>query len=230
MADRLLSILLVEDEVDFGNVLQQYLEINGFEVTLARTGEEGLGHFVKKTYSLCILDVMIPKMDGFRVAKIMKTARPGTPFLFLTARSAKEDRISGLRLGAADYICKPFEAEELILRIRNILSRSGDHPPSLLTIGRYQLNREQHKLTGPAGSFHVSRREVDILTILAKTPGTAIEKKKILEQIWNESDFFSARSLDVYISRLRKHLRHDPGISLETIHGVGYILTVADSP
>ena len=218
-------ILLVEDDIDLGNVLKQYLELEGYEVSQCYNGDEGLECFKRGDFNLCILDVMMPKMDGFSLAKAIKTAEPKMPFIFLTAKAMKADRIKGLKLGADDYITKPFEADELVLRMKNILNRSlKQQASSTLEIGDYILDFENLKLTHQNEDQLLTLKEAELLRFLILHKNQLVKISVILEKVWGEDDYFLGRSMNVFISRLRKYLRHTPQISIENIRGVGYIL------
>ena len=222
-----IRLLLVEDEIDLGHVLKLYLEMNGFEVVLARSGKEGLERFGRDPVDICVLDVMLPEMDGFAVAKAIKRHRPGMPFVFLTACASKEERLLGLGLGAADYICKPFEADELVLRIRNILVRAEPQTQPQMVVGQYRYDAENLTLRHVDGQERrLTRREADLLGMLLGRPGQVVRKKDILNRLWQDNDYFSARSLDVFVSRLRKYMQDDPAIQIETVRGEGYVLMI----
>ncbi|HNX98414.1 MAG TPA: response regulator transcription factor [Candidatus Aminicenantes bacterium] len=223
-------LLLVEDDPDLGHVLELYLEMNGFSVTLARNGREGLREFAAAPFDLCLLDVMLPELDGFALARAIRERRDDVPFLFLTARSTKEDRLHGLRLGAADYICKPFEADELVLKVRNLLDRHAGPANHPIRLGRYRLDPENLVLAGPRGERRLTRREADLLGMLLAKPGQVVRKREILARLWGEEDYFTARSLDVFISRLRRYLAHDPAVRLLTVRAEGYVLSVDPGP
>ncbi len=222
-------ILLVEDDVDFGNMLRQYLEICSYEVARAMNGKEALEILEKEKFDMCILDVMMPEMDGFSLAEIVRKDFPGLPFLFLTARVMKEDRIKGLKIGADDYITKPFEADELVLRIQNILRRSKKETtpieqPTTQQIGIYTFYKDRFELVSSKNTYRLTERESELLGFLILHKNKVVKRDDILNTLWKESDFFTGRSMDVFISRLRKYLKEDNNISIESIRGVGFIL------
>lgn len=220
-----IKILLVEDDIDLGKVLSQYLEMEDFKVHISTNGMEGLISFRAKTFDICVLDVMMPKMDGFTLAQEIKKLNPEIPFIFLTAKLLKPDRIKGLKLGADDYITKPFEADELVLRIRNILNRSGKLiNQSELKIAGYVLDFKNLKLKHISGDQILTVKEAELLRYLIQHKNQLVKNSNILEQVWGEDDYFIGRSMNVFISRLRKFLIKAPQISIENIRGVGYVL------
>ncbi|MCF8226871.1 MAG: response regulator transcription factor [Bacteroidales bacterium] len=221
-----MNILLVEDEFDFQKILAEYLVMSGFNVFTANHGKDGLEVFRNNHIDICILDIMMPVMDGFSLAEKLREMDPSIPIIFLTAKNQKEDKHRGLRLGADDYITKPFEAEELVLRINNILRRTSTDSESISvnSIGKLKLNREELKLISDANEYQLTIKEAELLSFLALNKNQVIQREKILNQLWGKSDYFMGRSMDVFISRIRKYLQDDPDLSLETIRGVGYIL------
>ncbi|GAB5399294.1 MAG: response regulator transcription factor [Aureisphaera sp.] len=220
-------ILLAEDDSDFGGILKQYLEISGFHVTWAKDGEEALQKFQKGVYSICVLDVMMPKMDGFTLAEQIIEINPEMPFLFLTARKMKEDKIKGLKLGADDYVVKPFEADELVLRLQNILKRSQRQEYSapildeILKIGSYAFDARRLVLTHGDTAQKLTQREGALVQFLFAHRNQLLRREEILNAVWNNDDFFSGRSMDVFISKLRKYFKEDPSIRIESIRGIG---------
>ncbi len=219
------ELLLVEDDIDLGNVMKQYLEINNFSITLCRNGKEGLQNFRNGVFDLCILDVMMPEMDGFSLAKKILQISVNTPFLFLTALNQKSDRMKGLQLGADDYICKPFEIDELVLRVQNILRRTGKSSNiASQQIGNYDFDRSNLLLSLGNNEKRITLQEAKLLELLLQNKNTVVKRPHILTQLWGEDDYFAGRSLDVFISRLRKYLKKDPQLSIENIRGVGFKL------
>ena len=218
-----MKILLVEDDIDLGNVLAQYLKFQSFDVILSRTGEEGLDVFRKNEVDLCILDIMLPGMNGLALAGKIKYIDQDIPLIFLTARSSKEDIMEGLRLGADDYVCKPFEPEELVLRINNILKRSGKLQPENIMIGEFKFNYSRMQLSGYGNSNRLTLKEAELLQYFLLKRNMVLKREDILIELWGEDDYFLGRSLDVFISRLRKYLKPEKSIKLETIRGVGYL-------
>lgn len=218
-----IKILLAEDDPDLGSILAQYLEIQGFMVTLARDGEEAWEMFRKSAYNICILDVMMPKMDGFEVAEKISRQSPDTPFIFLTAKSLKEDRIRGLKIGADDYICKPFEVDELVLRVNNILKRTGVQDENDFKIGQSTFNFLELLLTTPEEAHKLTLKEGMLLKYFLQHENKLVKREEILTEVWGENDYFLGRSMDVFVSRLRKFLACEETVSIETVRGTGFI-------
>ena len=222
------TILYVEDDESLGFVTRDNLEIAGYQITHCTDGLEALEHIKNTTFDLCLLDVMLPEMDGFTLAKEIRKRNTHIPILFLTAKSLKEDRIHGLRLGADDYITKPFSIEELILKVEVFLRRSRNITPMLdqtiLKIGQFELDYKNLSLTIGDDSRKLTQREADLLKFLIENKNQVIQRGIILEKIWGENDYFLGRSLDVFISRLRKYLKMDTNLKIENIHGVGFRL------
>ncbi|WP_299121060.1 response regulator transcription factor [uncultured Winogradskyella sp.] len=219
-------ILLAEDDLDFGNILKQYLEISGYIITWAKDGKEALELFKKESYNICVFDVMMPKMDGFTLAEKVIDYNPETPFIFLTARKLKEDKIKGLKLGADDYIVKPFEADELVLRLNNILKRTEKASTQLqqsetVQIGTYSFNTTRLELTCNNYKKQLTQKEGELILFLFNHKNQLLKREDILKSVWENDDFFSGRSMDVFISRLRKYFKLDPSISIESIRNVG---------
>jgi DNA-binding response OmpR family regulator len=219
-----MKLLLAEDDVDFGNILSQYVTLSGFEVTLARNGREAWDLFHVSRPDICVLDVMMPEMDGFTLAEKLRAEEPGIPFIFLTAKSLREDIIRGLKLGADDYITKPFDPEMLILRINNILKRVYSAAEDEYTISGSTLKYNSLELLTPSGKERLTLREAQLLRHLMINRNKAQTREQILTEIWGQDDYFLGRSMDVFISRLRKYLASDRGITLRTLRGMGFIL------
>jgi len=222
------KIILVEDDPDLGMVLKQYLEFSDFEVRWVPDPAEILhDRQIIDAYQLAILDVMLPGMDGFELSReIRKTS--GIPFLFLTAKGQGIDRILGLKLGADDYITKPCEPEELILRIKNILKRQQHTVQTTIKIGHYSFIPAQFRLTFQAETIQLTEKEAELLLLLAKNNHTLLNRKDILETLWGENDYFLGRSLDVFMTRLRKYLRHDQRIRFDAVRGIGFTIEFPD--
>ncbi|ALO14994.1 Transcriptional regulatory protein tctD [Salinivirga cyanobacteriivorans] len=222
----LLRILLVEDDHDLGNVLTQYLKMNKFDVELCRSGDEAMKRILSQSYALCILDVMLPGVDGFTLAEHIKNKQDTTPFLFLTARNMKTDVLKGLKMGADDYITKPFEPEELLLRIQNILKRAGNGAESVYRIGEFYFDYSRYRLRLGDQQRDLTAREADLLKLLIDNKNTVLKRSDILKTVWGEDDFFLGRSMDVFITRLRKYLAADNRIAIQSVRGVGIMLEV----
>ena len=216
------KILLVEDDPDLGMVLKQYLEFSDFEVSWIPNPEEILKD--KKMiddYQLAILDVMLPVIDGFELSKEIRK-NSNIPFLFLTAKGQSIDRILGLKLGADDYITKPCEPEELILRIKNILKRQQDSTKTIIKIGNYSFIPPQFQLTFQNETIQLTEKESELLLLLSKNNQKIINRKEILETLWGENDYFLGRSLDVFMTRLRKYFQNDERIKFDSVRGIGF--------
>lgn len=219
-------VLLAEDDDDLRNVLSQYLQVFDFAVTAARDGKEALNHFKENDFDICVFDVMMPKIDGFTLAEQIIDINPQTSFIFLTARNLKEDKIKGLKLGADDYIEKPFEADELVLRLNNILKRSHrTHEvgldSDLIHIGLFKLDTVRLTLANGDSMQHITKRDAELIQYLYEHRNKVMRREDILANVWGSSDFFSGRSMDVFISRLRKYFKDDPKISIESKRGIG---------
>lgn len=228
------ALLLVEDDEVLGQLLTDYLGLNGFRVQWARTGGEALHALEAGRPDLTILDIMLPDMDGFEILKILRQKYPQAPALFLTARSLMEDQKTGFRLGADDYIIKPFDSELLLLKIKAVLTRARMPEKSpmeeLIRFSRSVLDTRQRLLQCGQRQFQLSPRENDLLTFLARRPNQLCRRSEILQQLWGDTSPQAARSMDVYISRLRKYLAQDPEISLYNIHNEGYVLRTGSLP
>lgn len=220
------KILLAEDDIDFAGILKQYLEMHQFEVRWAKDGDEAWEIFKNETFDICIFDVMMPKKDGFTLAGQCVSFNPEVPFLFLTARNQNEDKIKGLKLGADDYIIKPFEADELVLRITNILKRASKsftiHPnANEILIGKYLFHTYRLELKLGNQIQQLTEKEAALITYLYNNKNQMLKRDQILQAIWKTDDYFSGRSMDVFISRLRKYFRDDTSISIESIRNIG---------
>ncbi|KUJ50345.1 response regulator transcription factor [Chryseobacterium sp. JAH] len=218
------KILLVEDDSDFGMILKQYLELEDFEVVWFQNPEDVVTILTSDfPYHIGILDIMMPKMDGFSLAKIILKQKPQFPLLFLTAKNQKIDRLTGLKIGADDYLAKPCDPEELILRIKNILKRTtSNNPNTQLKIGDYILDSDKLLLIHPTGNIRLTMREKDLLIYLSQHNNQMIKRNDILDNLWEINDYFTGRSLDVFISKLRKYLNNDPTIKILSVRGIGF--------
>ncbi|GHC50276.1 response regulator transcription factor [Ulvibacter litoralis] len=229
------KILLAEDDLDLGGMLKRYLELNKFNVTWAKDGEEGLTLFKEGSYDICILDVMMPKMDGFTLAKKIVDINPEVPFLFLTARKTQDDKVKGLRLGADDYVVKPFEAEELILRLKNIIKRTHQQfsiqelpqKNTLISIGAYTFDFTNLELQFKNKRYkQLTEKEARLIYYLYSNRDQLIRRDEILAHVWSKNDFFSGRSMDVFISRIRKYFKEDPKVAITSVRGIGLEFTI----
>lgn len=222
-------ILLVEDDKNLGIVISDFLEMSGFQVVLKENGKDGLEEFRKGNYDLVLLDIMLPLLDGFTVAEEIRKNDCETPIIFLTARSMKEDKLKGFRLGADDYITKPFSTEELKMRINAVLRRSNrnnEQKNSVYTIGQYTFDYSNHILSLAREERQLTRREAELLRLLCLNMNNVLRRDLALKTIWGEDDYFMGRSMDVYITKLRKLLGGDPSVSIVNIHNTGFRLEV----
>lgn len=219
-----MKVLLAEDDRDFGNILSQYIAISGFEVTLARDGKEALDLFFSEKPDICVLDVMMPEMDGFSLAERIKEAQPEMPVIFLTAKSLKEDIVRGLKIGADDYITKPFDPEVLILRINNILKRAYSSMNDEYKISSTTLKYNTLELICGKTREKLTLKEAQLLRYFIINKNKILTREDILTEIWGEDDYFLGRSMDVFISRLRKYIAEDKNIDIRTVRGTGFIL------
>lgn len=222
-----MKIFMCEDDENLGVLLKEYLQVKGFSVDLFADGEAGGKAFPKEKYNLCILDVMMPKKDGFALAQEIRSMNTEVPIIFLTAKIMKEDILEGFKIGADDYLTKPFSMEELLLRIEAILRRvsgkrvtkDGPH-----VIGKFVFDTQKQTLTNGDKVVKLTTKENDLLTLLSENMNQILERNYALKKIWGVVDYFNARSMDVYITKLRKLLREDPNIEIMNIHGRGYKL------
>jgi len=233
MLDTEKTILLVEDDQNFGDVLKSYLEMQDYIVDLAKDGEEGFMKYNKGNYALCILDVMMPKKDGFTLAKEIRETDQDIPIIFLTAKSLKEDVLEGFKIGADDYITKPFNSEELLLRVQAVLRRSGtkadpQEEVKEFNIGDYHFNYPLRILNynGPNGESkdNLSPKEAHLLRLFCIYKNDVLPRSIALTKIWGEDNYFTARSMDVFITKLRKYLKKDEKLEIVNIHGNGFRL------
>ncbi|CAM3572497.1 response regulator transcription factor [Sphingobacterium prati] len=218
------KLLLVEDDPDFGFMLRQYLELSDFRVDWISQPNELTADFQKLMgYDLIILDVMLPQVSGFTLAKEISALFPLLPFIFLTAKEQKIDKLTGLKIGADDYITKPCDPEELLLRIQNILKRNHKTiSPNPIAIGSYVFLPDQLLLSHALAQYKLTEREAQLLLFLWQRNGQLVTRGAILEKVWGTADFFTGRSMDVFITRLRKYLSHDPDLHIRSNRGVGF--------
>ncbi len=224
-----IKILYVEDDVTLSFVTRDNLQLYGYEIDYGEDGVEGLKLFKENHYDLCIFDVMLPRMDGYELALKIRKINQDIPIIFLTAKSRSEDKIHGLRIGADDYITKPFSIEELVLKIEVFLRRSGlrkktEELSGECKLGHFLFDIGNHILHGPEKKKQLTHREAELLAAFCRNPDTIIKRDDLLVKIWGDDHYFASRSLDVFISRLRKYLKSDPTIKIENIHNVGYRL------
>lgn len=226
------SILLVEDDINLGFILCDELKAQGYEVKLCLDGIEAIQEFHQKTYHLCILDVMMPRKDGFTLAKEIRVTHSDTPILFLTAKSMTEDRLQGFRVGGDDYLTKPFSSEELQLRIKALLKRVNikmeEEEEKVFTIGKYKFDSENYILKTSNFEKVLTRKESQILKVLVKFKNQVTPRDIILNAVWGQDDYFVGRSMDVFITKIRKYLKEDPSIQITNIHGIGFKFEVKE--
>ena len=221
-----MKILLVEDDMNLGFVIQDNLKMNGYKVHLAKNGKSGLTAFHRDHFDHCILDIMLPEKDGFTLAQDIRKLDEETPIIFLTAKSMNEDKIKGFLAGGDDYITKPFVMDEFLLRIKAVLKRTGIKAieKTGYTIGHFYFDTVNFLLKENGNEINLTKKEAEILKILCAKQGTVVERELILNIVWGDDSYFNGRSLDVFISKIRKYLSSDSNISLNNIHGIGFCL------
>lgn len=227
------KILLVEDDTNLGQVLKNYLELHDYVVELCRDGILGLAAFRRESFDLCLLDVMMPNMDGFTLGEEIRNADPDVPLFFLSARSMKEDVINGYKLGADDYITKPFDSEVLLLKIKAILKRNQDlqeKTPAFIEFefGKFKFNSKLRILSIGDKEFTLSPKENALLQMLCEYKNDLLPRDQALKRIWGSDTYFNGRSMDVYIAKLRKYLSEDESVSIVNIHGNGFRLLIQE--
>ena len=225
------NILLVEDDKNLAYVLTDYLSMSGYGVQHAENGVAGLELFKNGKFDICILDVMMPLKDGFTLAEEIRIINEVVPIIFLTAKTMKEDRIKGFKMGGDDYITKPFSTEELNLRIEAILRRTrysllDGEQESHYQLGKYTFDYSKQILSGPAGDKRLTKKEAEVLRLLCINMNKILRREIALKMIWGEDDYFMGRSMDVYITKLRKFLSDDPNVNITNIHRTGFMLEV----
>ena len=222
------KILLVEDDPALGFVIKDNLAHKGYEVTLCKDGEQGHEVFDQQLFDLCIFDVMMPKKDGFTLAQEVRKKNNQVPILFVTAKAMLEDKLEGFRAGGDDYIVKPFSMEELLARIQVFLKRSnGNHRENnSFSLGEFLFDGKKFKLSHPSGEKTLTQKEAEVMKLLCCNRERVLKREEILKAVWGDDDYFMGRSLDVFISKLRKYLREDPRVEIVNHHGVGFKLEV----
>jgi DNA-binding response OmpR family regulator len=225
-------ILLAEDDANLGILLIDYLELEGFEVKLCRDGDLALKTFQSHTFDLCLLDVMMPKLDGFALAQGIRLMNKDVPLIFITARSLKEDKLKGYDLGGDDYIVKPFDEEELLWKIKALIRRlpesKGDERVPVISIGKYSFDFYNQCLTIEGKTRRVTEKESEIIRYLSEHRNQVIKREEMVRAIWGQSDYFSGRSLDVFLTKVRKYLKEDPALSIENVFRVGFVFNVPE--
>jgi len=224
------KLLLAEDDENLGLLLKEYLVAKGYDANLYPDGEAAYKGFMREHYDICILDIMMPKKDGFTLARDIRIVNEDIPIIFLTAKNMKEDVLEGFKLGADDYITKPFSMEELILRIEAILRRTSQESQAnaqmVFTLGKYSFDTRKQILTDGEESVKLTTKEADLLKLLCQNANKVLERNYALKSIWIDDNYFNARSMDVYITKLRKHLKDEPKVEIINVHGKGYKLIV----
>ena len=222
-------VFLVEDDQNFGAVMKSYLEINSYFVNWIQDGNNALNEYKKDDYDLCILDVMLPNIDGFSIASSIRKLDSKTPIVFLTAKSMKSDIIKGFNLGADDYITKPFDSDVLLLKIKAILRRENriaENIDKIINIGNYTFDYKQRIIKLKNNSFKLSPKESELLFLLCENKNKVLNRDEALIKIWKDNNYFTTRSMDVFITKLRKYLKEDSNIEISNIHGSGFILKI----
>ncbi len=225
-------IILAEDDHNLGNLLKNYLDAKGFVTTLCINGQEAVDTFQKKEFDFCILDIMMPVKDGFVAAEEIRKINAKIPIIFLTARSLQEDKLKGFEIGADDYLTKPFSMEELLMRIQAILRRAEDPAKSaglkgIYQIGQYTFDFNRQVLSIAGKENKLTSKEAELLRLLCQRNNDVLTRSDALREIWHDDSYFNARSMDVYIVKLRKYLKEDPNVELINVHGVGFKLIMS---
>ena len=222
------SLFFVEDDLSFGAVLKSYLEICNFSVTWLEDGKHAVSAFKEGTFDLCLLDVMLPHIDGFSIGREIRSLNPDIPIIYLTAKSLKEDIITGYKIGADDYIIKPFDADVLLYKIAVVLKRSEGATSSeshIFQIGKYTFDNKLREITLNGIKQLLSPKEAALLQLLCEYKNQLLSREIALKRIWGDDGYFTTRSMDVFITKLRKYLKDDPTIEIRNIHGSGFIMT-----
>jgi DNA-binding response OmpR family regulator len=231
MANQPIKILLLEDDVNLGILIQEHLCLQGYDVSLCADGEEGLKRFAHDHFDICLVDVMMPKLDGFAFTENVRRRDAEIPIMFLTARSLKEDKIKGFKIGCDDYLTKPFSLEELVLRIQAILKRTRNGTdekllPTQFQLGKYAFDYRRQLLILKSKQYKLTFKEAELLRMFCLNLNQTLRREVALKQIWGDENYFNSRSMDVFVSRLRKYLKDDPRVEILSIHGAGFRLVV----
>jgi two-component system, OmpR family, response regulator len=231
MNTKAVRIFLVEDDLSFGSVLKSYLELNDYSVDWIDDGKYAMEHFRKGVFDICILDIMLPHVDGFTIANEIRQINNTVPIVFLTAKKLKEDVLKGYGVGGDDYITKPFDTDILLCKIKAIIARRDVHDGSkdLYQIGKFVFNAKLRTLTIGEVEYKLSPKEGQLLELLAINPNDLISRELALKKIWGSDDYFTARSMDVYVTKLRKYLSDDPSLVIKNIHGAGFQLLITEA-
>lgn len=218
-------ILLAEDDENLGSLLKEYLEIKGYKTGLYINGNKAYKGFIQEHYDLCLLDVMMPEKDGFTLAKEIRQINSDIPIIFLTAKTLKQDVLEGFSIGADDYITKPFSMEELLFRIEAILRRThsgSGNQQDIFKVGKYDFDAQKQTLTIDNQAQKLTTKEAELLKLLCNNKNKVLERNFALRTIWFDDNYFNARSMDVYITKLRKYLKQDPSVEILNVHGKGF--------
>lgn len=231
MEKPLIKLLLAEDDRNLGNILKNYLDAKGYTTSLCINGQEAIEIFNKNDFDFCILDIMMPVKDGFEVAKEIRMKDKKIPILFLTAKSLQEDKLKGFEVGADDYITKPFSMEELLMRMQAILRRTDDSAKNITNenifrIGNYTFDFNRQTLSIRDKEQKLTSKEAGLLQLLCSNANEVLDRSVALNKVWNDDSYFNARSMDVYIVKLRKYLKEDPSVELINVHGIGFKLVM----
>jgi DNA-binding response OmpR family regulator len=230
MPDKLAKILIAEDDLNLGLLLVDYLTAEGFDVKLCKDGEQALKTFKEKSFDLCLLDVMMPKMDGFTLAGFIREQNTSIPLIFITAKSMRDDKVKGYTLGGDDYITKPFDEEELLWKIKALVRRTAAQQTvtnrEIIRIGRYAFDPCNQCLLFGDQKKRMTEKETNVLKYMVSRANQVIKREQLLKDLWGENDYFFGRSLDVFISKMRKYLAEDSRISIENVFGVGFIFNL----
>jgi DNA-binding response OmpR family regulator len=231
MENKELKVLLAEDDKNLGAVLKAYLEAKGYQTTLCVNGKEAFDIFNKKKVDFCIVDVMMPVKDGFTLAQEIRRLDKHIPILFLTAKSLQEDKIRGFEIGGDDYLTKPFSMEELLMRMKAILRRVNEgseteEKTNIYKLGKMSFDYTRQLLTSSSGEHKLTSKEAELLKLLCDSANDVLDRSIALNRIWQDDSYFNARSMDVYITKLRKYLKDDPAVELLNVHGIGFKLVL----
>lgn len=224
--EKKVNILLAEDDLSLGMLLVDFLEAEGFTIKLCKDGEIALKSFQSGNYDICLFDVMLPKQDGFSLAKEIRKTNKAIPIIFITAKSLKEDKLKGYDIGADDYITKPFDEEELLWKLKAIVKRMPEKAVKLIhpiMIGKYVFDFHNQSLSIGSNVKRITEKEAEVLLYFCNNANKVIKREEVLKTVWGENDYFLGRSLDVFITKLRKYLKDDPSLKIENVFGVGFV-------
>jgi len=227
-----IKILLAEDDVNLGSLLKEYLKVKGYDTDLVGDGEKAYESFMKNQYDICVLDVMMPKKDGFTLGKEIRQVNNKLPIIFLTAKNMKEDVLEGFKIGADDYLTKPFNIEELVFRIEAILRRTQNNKSTngetVYKLGKYTFEPTKQILNSQDKKNKLTTKESELLRLLCNNMNNVLERNYALKTVWTDDNYFNARSMDVYITKLRKYFKDEPSVEIINVHGKGYKLILTE--